>query len=159
MQESTSLQRLRPVTMAVAVLSIFVATACDTLTLGGEPESVRLRIESPDVNEITLVTSRWFLRIPDPECPQQCVPLIETVEADTTTVSLPYTQRYPLDFRLQFYTLAYPVVPQTATLSMLVHVDDEEWYNDSRTLQPIGTEGDQEKLEFVYEFNRLGPPS
>ena len=40
-----------------------------------------------------------------------------------------------------------------ATLSMKVHLDDEEWYNDSRRLVPENTEGDRETLKFVYQYH------
>ena len=141
----------------VAVLLVMTGTAaCESLTLRREPENVRVRIDSADVDELTLVTSRWFLRVPDPECPEACVRLVELVEADTVTISLPYDQQYPFNFRLQFFAEAYTVTPETANVSMLVHVDDREWMNDARTLQPDDGEGGQETLRFVYEYNQLG---
>jgi len=144
--------------VATLLLALVVATtACESLTLRREPENVRVQIDSPDVDEVTLVTSRWFLRVPDPECPQACVALVELVEADTSIVSLPYSQRYPLDFRLQFFTETFTVDSVAANVSMVIHVDDREWYNDSRTLQPNGGEdGSRETLRFVYEYNTLG---
>lgn len=144
-----------PIIGHVLVAAMAAFLGCDSLTPGGEPESVRVRLDSPDVDEIYLVISRWFIRVPDPECPQQCVDRIELVESDTVTVPLPHTQRYPLDFRLQFYAEAYPIVAEPTTLSMVVHVDDREWYNDARTLQPIGADGEQESLQFIYEYNNL----
>jgi len=144
-----------PIMAAAWLVVVSALIGCDSLRPGGEPESVRVRLESPDVDEIYLVTSRWFIRVPDPQCPNQCVDMIELVEADTVTIPLPHTQRYPLDFRLQFYAEAYPIVAEPTTLSMVVHVDDREWYNDIRTLQPIGTDGEQETLQFIYEYNNL----
>ncbi len=143
--------------VTVFLLTLIVGTsACESLTLRREPENVRVQIDSPDVDEITIVTSRWFLRVPDPECPQ-CVALVQLVEADTSIAPLPYSQRYPLDFRLQFFTEIFTVDSVAANVSMVIHVDDREWYNDGRTLQPDGGEdGNRETLRFVYEYNTLG---
>ncbi|NNF27061.1 MAG: hypothetical protein HKN73_07575 [Gemmatimonadetes bacterium] len=143
--------------LKLAALLVMTGTAaCESLTLRREPEIARIRIDSPDVDEITLVTSQWFLRVPDPECPDACVRLIELVEADTVTIALPYDQQYPFDFRLQLFAEAYTVTPVAANVSMLVHVDDREWMNDARTLQPDDGNGEQETLRFVYEYNTLG---
>lgn len=143
--------------MKLAALLVMTGTAaCESLTLRREPENARVQIDSPDVDELTLVTSQWFLRVPDPECPDACVRLVELVEADTVTISLPFNQQYPFDFRLQFFAEAYTVTPMTANVSMLVHIDDREWLNDTRTLQPDDGEGAQETLRFVYEYNTLG---
>lgn len=143
--------------LKVAALLVMTGTmACESLTLRREPETARIRIDSPDVDELTLVTSQWFLRVPDPECPDACVRLIELVEADTVTISLPYDRQYPFDFRLQLFAETYTATPVAANVSMLVHVDDREWMNDSRTLQPDDGEGGQETLRFVYEYNTLG---
>ena len=141
----------------VAALLVMTGTAaCDSLTLRREPENARVQIDSPDVDELTLITSQWFLRVPDPECPDACVRLVELVEADTVTISLPYQQTFPFDFRLQFFAEAYTVTPEAANVSMLVHIDDREWLNDNRVLQPDDGSGAQETMRFVYEYNQLG---
>lgn len=126
---------------------------CDALILDREPEVAHLEISSSDVSEIVLVTSQWFIEVADPECPDAgCNRLIQLVNADTTTVSLPFTQSYPFTFRLQFFAEAYPVDAVPATLAMKVHLDEEEWYNDSRRLVPEDDDGERETLRFVYQY-------
>ena len=127
---------------------------CDALILDREPEVAHLEISSSDVSEIVLVTSQWFIEVEDPECPTAgCNRLIQLVNSDTTTVSLPFTESYPFTFRLQFFAEAYPVDPVPATLAMTVHLDDEEWYNNSRRLVPENDDGERETLRFVYKYN------
>lgn len=126
--------------------------ACDALTLDREPEVAHIEISSSDVSEVTLITSPWFVEVEDPECPQ-CARLIHLVIADTTTVSLPFRQSYPFTSRLQFFAETYPTELRPATLSMTVHLDDEEWYNDSRLLVLENADGERETLRFVYKYN------
>ena len=130
-----------------------ILLGCDALILDREPEVAHLEITSSDVSEIVLVTSQWFIEVEDPECPTAgCNRLIQLVNSDTTTVSLPFTQSYPFTFRLQFFAEAYPVDPVPATLAMTVHLDDEEWYNNSRRLVPENADGERETLRFVYKY-------
>ena len=130
-----------------------ILLGCDALILDREPEVAHLEISSSDVSEIVLVTSQWFIEVEDPDCPTAgCNRLIQLVRADTTTVSLPFTQSYPFTFRLQFFAEAYPVDPVPATLAMKVHLDDEEWYNNSRRLIPENADGERETLRFVYKY-------
>lgn len=130
-----------------------ILLGCDALILDREPEVAHLEISSSDVTEIVLVTSQWFIEVEDPECPTAgCNRLIQLVKSDTTTVPLPFTRSYPFTFRLQFFAEAYPVDPVPATLAMKVHLDDEEWYNNSRRLAPEDADGERETLRFVYKY-------
>lgn len=138
-----------------------VLAGCDALTLDREPEVAHLEIDSADVGEVTLIISQWFIRIADPECDQGegCATITHLVQADTATVSLPFEDSYPFDFRLQFYAETYPTAGVPASLAMKVHLDDEEWYNDSRLLLPEDGDSDQETLKFEYEYNQATLPT
>ena len=134
--------------------SVILLWACDALTLDREPEFAHLQISSSDVSEVVLVTSQWFVEVEDPDCPDAgCNTLIHLVNADTTEVSLPFSASYPFNSRLQFFAETYPIELEPATLSMTVHLDEEEWYNDSRRLVPENADGDRETLRFVYKYN------
>ena len=139
-----------------------VLAGCDALTLDREPEVAHLEIDSPDVGSVTLITSRWFIEVEDPECEvpgdPECPRRIQLVEADTSTVSLPFNESYDFSFRLQFFVETYTTPPVEATLAMKVHLDDAEWYNDSRLLVPSDSEGEQETLRFVYQYHHLALP-
>ena len=156
MKSSNTNRAARPGRLA-AVLAGSVAAlgACDALTLDREPEIAHLEISSSDVSEVTLITSQWFVELEDPECPQ-CARLIHLVTADTTDVSLPFTQSYPFTSRLQFFAETYPTELRPATLSMTVFLDDEVWYNDSRLLVLENADGERETLRFVYKYNVAG---
>ncbi len=143
--------------LAVFTGAVLLAAGCDALTLDREPEVVHLELDSPDVSRVTLVVSQWFIEVEDPEC-EECPPRIQLVEADTTTVSLPFKESYPFDFRLEFFAEAFTTPPVVAVLAMKVHLDDEEWYNDSRRLLTTDSEGEQETLRFVYQYRSLGIP-
>jgi len=143
-------QRARLVTVFAG--SVVALGSCDALTLDREPEVAHLEISSSDVSEVTLITSHWFVEVEDPECPE-CAALIHLVEADTTTVSLPFSESYPFSSRLQFFAETYPTELRAATLAMTVHLDDEEWYNDSRLLVLENADGERETLRFVYKYN------
>ena len=149
--ESGALRRLTHLWLALAGPVLLLG--CDALILDREPEVAHLEITSSDVSEIVLVTSQWFIEVEDPECPTAgCNRLIQLVNSDTTTVPLPFTQSYPFTFRLQFFAEAYPVDAVPATLAMTVHLDDEEWYNNSRRLVPENADGERETLRFVYKY-------
>ncbi|MDE2981636.1 MAG: hypothetical protein OXU74_10615 [Gemmatimonadota bacterium] len=143
-------QRARMVTVFAG--SIVGLGACDALTLDREPEVAHLEITSSEVSEVTLITSQWFVEVEDPECPQ-CAALIQLVAADTIDATLPFSQSYPFTSRLQFFAETYPTELRPATLSMKVHLDDEEWYSDSRLLVLENADGERETLRFVYKYN------
>lgn len=132
--------------------SVILLGACDALILDREPEVAHLEITSSEVSEVTLITSQWFVEVEDPECPQ-CAALIHLVAADTIDVTLPFSQSYPFTSRLQFFAETYPTELRPATLSMKVHLDDEEWYSDSRLLVLENADGERETLRFVYKYN------
>lgn len=131
--------------------------ACDSLSLSREPETARIRIVSDDVSEVSLVTSRWFVEVADPDC-VGCPSAIQLVVGDTTTVSLPFEETYPLTARLQFFAEAQPSAGVPVRLSMKAWVDDREWYNGSRTLEPEDANGEPETLRFVYQYTRARLP-
>ena len=144
------------------LLAALVATAgllgCDTLILDREPEGVHVEINSSDVSDVVLVTSRVFVEVVDPECPDPgCNTIIQLVDADTNVVSLPFAQSYVFNSRLQFFAETYPEALVPATLSMKVFLDDKEWYNDSRLLVTENADGERETLRFVYRYRNLTP--
>ncbi len=136
--------------------------ACEALTLDREPEVAHVELDSPNVSSVTLITSRWFIEIEDPDCENPgdpgCPTRTQLVEADTSTVSLPFAESYPFDFRLQFYAEAFTTPPVEATIAMKVYLDDEEWYNDSRFLPIMNADGVQETIKFQYQYHNLRLP-
>lgn len=156
--------RIRVARHPAGLMAVLAGTVtlmgCDALTLDREPEVAHLEIDSSEVSEVTLVISQFFTQVEDPECAGQqgCPLVIRLIQSDTSEVSLPFTASYPFDFRLQFYAETYPTTALPATLSMKVHLDDEEWYNDSRRLLPENAEGDPESLRFVYQYHNVRLP-
>jgi len=155
-------QSVKSVSYSLRRLSLLAGAAlllagCDALTLDREPEIAHVELDSPDVSRITLVISQWFIEIEDPDCETPgdpgCPRRIQLVEADTSTVSLPFMDSYPFDFRLQFYAEALTDPPVDANVAMKVHLDDEEWYNDSRLLLTMNADGEQEKMTFQYQYH------
>jgi hypothetical protein len=144
-----------PVLTVVALLPL---GGCDTLTGVNHPDELDLTIESADVSQVVLVTSPYFLLVPDPECPLECERKVQLVEADTTTVSVPFQRRYAFTSREQYFVETYPLLSETATLYMRVAIDGREWYNDSRLLLPEGEDGLPESLRFVYNFSQATLP-
>lgn len=157
--KSQYIKSTRHVCHRFAVLSAatLLLAGCDALTLDREPEVALVELDSPDVSRITLVTSQWFIEVEDPDCEipgdPGCPRRIQLVEADTNSVSLPFEKSYPFDFRLQFYAEAFTDPPVEASVSMKVHLDDEEWYNDSRVLLAMNDDGEQEKMTFQYQYH------
>jgi len=143
----------------VAIAVVAGLAGCESLTLRREPETARIKIESTDVSQVTLITSQWFVQVADEECGPQCPQKIELIAADTADVSLPFERTYSFNSRLQFFAETFPVVREEAEVSMLAHVDDREWFNSSRTLQPEDEEGLQETLRFVYQYSRATLPN
>lgn len=129
------------------------AGACDSLGLGGEPETARVHIESADAQEVTLVTARRFVYVRPPDC-TECPAVAQPVDSDTSVVSVPFDRTYPFDARLQFFAETFPAAAEPATLSLVAYVDDREWSRASRLLRPAEEDDVQETLQFVYEFRR-----
>lgn len=154
--------RVLPSLFVALAGAIWLTAGCDTLFLDREPDEAHLELSSTDIDQITLVTSQWFVEVADQECIDAgnlgCPTTIQLIAADTSTVSLPFARSYPFNSRLQFFAEAFTTPPMEATLSMLVHLDDEEWYNDSRTLLVSNADGEQETLRFVYQYNVLTLP-
>ena len=153
----------RPLRRLAALAGVTLLFAgCEALTLDREPEVAHIELDSPDVSSVTLVISRWFIEMEDPECENPgdpgCPTRTQLVEADTSTVSLPFEQSYDFDFRLQFYAEAFTNPPVEATVAMKVYLDDEEWYNDSRFLPLMNDDGVQESIKFQYQYHTLRLP-
>ena len=143
---------------AFLAASLLFAGGCDWLRGVSDPEEARVEINSDDVNEVVLVSSLAFIRIPDPECPDDpnCPAVTRLIEADTVTVPVPFNQTFRFNDRFQIFVQTYPAGDATATLSMRVSIDGEQWYNDFRLLSPEGADGEREVLEFAYQFKELG---
>ncbi len=148
----------RLVATASAVVALLVLAGCESLTGINRPDELDLTIESADVGQVVVVTSAYFLLIPDPECPLDCEAKVQLVEADTATVSVPFQRRYAFTAREQYFVETYPLLGNTATLYMRVAIDGREWYNDTRLLLPEGQDGLPESLRFVYNFNQATLP-
>lgn len=144
--------------LSLLIGAVLLAIGCDALTLDREPEVVHLELDSPDVSQVALIVSQWFIEVADPDCEDpgnpECL-RTQLVEADTSMVSLPFRESYPLSFRLQFYAEAFTAPPVDATLAMKVHLDDEEWYNNSRRLSAMNG---AQTLKFKYQYHNLKLP-
>lgn len=136
---------------------VLLLAACDSLSLSREPETARIQIDSSDVSEVSLVVSRWFVEVADADC-TGCPSEIQIVVGDTSVVSLPFEQTYPLSARLQFFAEARPSADVPVNLSMKAWVDDREWYNGRRTLRPEDEDGAPETIRFVYQYTRARLP-
>ncbi len=158
-RDQTSPRRGRRTSFVLALAFVSLSGACDTLTGNREPEVAHIWIRSTDVSEVTLIISQWFIHQPNPECPTACEATIQLVQSDTSKVSLPFEGSYPFNFRLQFFAETFPVEPEVATLSLRVDLDDKEWYNGSRALQPENDDGEPETLRFVYQYTRATLPN
>ncbi len=145
-----------PGRLAVALTLISMAPllgGCDWLRGTKEPEMVRLEIGG-DAQSVTLVMSMLFTQVPDSECPA-CEPVIQLIEADTMTVSTPFDQTFSFTQRLQVFFSLYPTEETPATLSMRVNIDDANWADESRMLQPFGPDGKREVMRFVYQYRDI----
>ncbi len=146
-------------TFALAALACLPVLGCDALLLDREPEVAHLEVTSGDVAEVVLVTSQWFVRVADTNCVAGgCPAVIQLVEADTSVVALPFAKSYPFTSRLQFFAELYPDASTSATVAMKVNLDDDEWYDDSRQLPPVGEDGERPTLRFVYEYHVARSP-
>ena len=112
---------------------------------------VRLLIESDDVTQVSLVSSFFFSQLENPDDPLG-EPLIELLESDTTLVQLPFEQTYLFTPRLQVFLEVLP--EEIATLAMEVYIDDTEWFNDFRTVDPT-PDPEPEVMRFIYTYADL----
>lgn len=143
----------RAARLVLAAAWLPLVGACDSLGLGGEPETARIHIESTDVEEVTLVTAKRFVYVRPPDC-TECPAVAQPVNADTSVVSVPFDRTYPFDSRLQFFAETFPAAAEPATLLLVAYVDDREWSRSTRLVQPAEEDGQQQTLQFVYEFRR-----
>jgi len=141
----------RLATMLLLAASATMLGACDWLRGTKEPDTVTLLISSSDVSQARLVSSFLFRQLPDPEC-DQCEPIIQLLAADTTMVQLPYEKTFPFTSTLQVFLEVSPEV--VSTLAMEVLIDDREWFNDFRTVDP-NADPVPEVLRFIYEYEDI----
>ena len=149
-----SVRRAAALVAAAALLSL--GGACNSLTLRREPETARIKIGSPDVETVTLVTAKRFAYERDPGC-AECPAVVRPVNSDTLMVSVPFDRTYALDSRLQFFAETYATGTEPVTLSMTAYVDDTEWSRSTRVLRPGSENGEPETIQFVYEYSRTNP--
>lgn len=129
---------------------------CEFLTGVSEPEELHVVVESGEVNSVVMITSAYFLQIPNPECPEVCEPSIQLVQADTTVQALPFDGIYPFTSRQQYFVEVIPEAEQAVTLSMIVDIDGKVWFDDFRELAFVGDDGERETFRFIYTFGRAG---
>ncbi len=142
----------RAIRALVGALVVPAVAACSFLTGVKEPEELHLTLDS-DAGELTLVTSSFFVLVPDPECPE-CDPFVQLVSSDTTVVSPPFERTYAFTSRQQYFIEVWHSEAEAATVVMKVLIDDEVWYDDFRELVP--QEGEEvETVRFVYNFSEL----
>ena len=154
LQNKPQLKRTGTLLVAIGLLPLL--GACEWLTGVSRPQELRVELQSDDITTANLITSTFFLLIPDPECPTVCEETVQLVSSDTSVINLPFDQTFSFTEREQYFVEAYPVVAEEATLSMRVSIDGREWLDDFRTLAPFDDEGNQETLRFVYQFAELG---
>lgn len=139
------------VARVAAAVAALVLPGCDALSVSSEPEVARIKIDSPDVTEVNLITADWFTYVGDPSCPA-CEASVQLLRSDTSVVSLPFEGTYRFTPRLQFFAETFPVAREPALVSLTAYIDGREWLNSSRTLQPETDDGVRDTLRFVYQY-------
>lgn len=104
----------------------------------GRPDRARLDLEGGGSSSMELIVSTDFLVVQGS---------VSFQEADTTVVSLPFSETYPLSGPARIYVRAANLQDQRESFGMKVWIDDESWYNESRPLDP------GEAFEFFYRYN------
>ncbi len=153
MSAKTRPSRRRAATLVAVAALLPLGGACDSLILRSEPEAARIRIGSPDVETVIVVTAKRFAYERDPDC-AECPPVVRPVNSDTLTASVPFDRTYALDSRLQFFAETYATGTEPVTLSMTAYVDGTEWSRSTRVLRPRNESGEPETIQFVYEYSR-----
>jgi hypothetical protein len=146
-------RRVRIAGVALSASALIALAACSWLTGVNEPDELGLDLDA-DTDQLTLVTSTYFIMVPNPECPEDCPRIVQLVVADTTVISTPYQRIYPFTSRQQYFLEAWPTDGDSATVDMRVTIDGETWYDDFRLLVPV-EDGDRETIRFVYNFREL----
>ena len=145
------IRALVPVALALA------GAACDDLGLNAEPQQLAVEVETVGAERIMLVTSTNWVYSEDPACDPAgpgCPQVLRVLQADTTTVPAPYRQtlRFTNDYR--YLIEVAPAGGVTATVRMRVDIDGRRWFDEARQLSPAGADGEQETLQFVYQWRR-----
>ncbi|MEZ4416405.1 MAG: hypothetical protein R3E10_11725 [Gemmatimonadota bacterium] len=126
---------------------------CKNLGLAGEPEEMTVDVQSSDVSQVTIITStRWNLEN-DPACDpnqQQCDLVLRVLEADTTSVGVPFKRTYGFTDTFRYLVEAYPTGDVGGTLALKIDIDGRPWYEDSRPLAAPDANGERESLLFTY---------
>lgn len=132
------------------VAGLLFVTGCDWVTKSS-PETARLRLEgTPDV-EVRLVTSTDFLTGTKGVSGETTVSFLQ---ADTTTVSLPFEQTYDIEEDQRFVARAIRVDPGADELVMRGWVDGDPKYNRTGSPAPPDT-----VVQFIYVFrSNTDPP-
>ena len=145
---------IRPFLPALFVTAL---AACDNLGLSGEPEQLTVEVDAIGASQISLVTSTNWIYMTDPACnpdEQNCPDVLRVLAADTTTTDAPLRRTFRFTRDLKYFVEVFPAGGVTATLKMLVEIDGKEWYNEARELAPHGQDGNQETLQFVYQWRQ-----
>jgi hypothetical protein len=131
--------------LLAGILSVVVAlslSACNIFD-EGDPEKVRIVVTGAEGESFQLVTTTDFDIVTDQDLEDR---EIYIYTADTSTVTSPYSGRYPLDSRLRFFMKAFNDEALSEAVTVRIYVDSDVRYASSSRLEE-GLE-----LEFVYTY-------
>ncbi len=130
--------------VALVVVTLLSAPACDVLTGSAEREEAEVEITAlASAQAVTMVTSTLFSVVSGGD--------VVLLEADTQVVALPFLRTFRLDGGNRFFVSVGPSEPgDTASVHMAVDIDGRSWFDEERTLgvDSIGT------MTFVYRFSQ-----
>jgi hypothetical protein len=121
-------------------LFVLLGAGCDSLfdTSQDRAENARVRVTGTSPIALQLILSNQFVNVPDPTTGQFVTQL---VAADTFDLQLPIDRSYPLgDAERIFVRLTQPDSMQEAHITMRIHLDDREVYQQEATLRNASLE-------------------
>jgi hypothetical protein len=107
----------------------------------GRPDTARLELTGAGASSMELVMSTDFLVVNGD---------LSFQDSDTSTVTLPFGETYPLGAPARIYLRARNVQDQALAFTMRVWIDGESWYDESRDLEA------GEDFEFLYRYAEPG---
>lgn len=148
---------IMPSRALVLAFCCIAAIACDNLGLSGEPERLHVEVDASGADRIVLVSSTNWIYTTDPACnpnEQQCPQVLRVLDADSVPLDVPISRTFEFGREFRYYIAVFPADGVTATVRMKIDIDGEQWFDEARELRPIGDDGEQEALEFIYRWRQ-----
>ena len=150
---STLTVRISPLSFFLILCCVFVYSGCDLLR-PDRPDSARIQLEGGDGVEVQLVTSTAFvsqvIEILDPDTGFAVSDSLNVVviNADTSTIVLPFERVYDISENEQFYAYILRSEPEQDGLRSRIWIDDDLRMDERPT-------PDANPVIFVYDFRNL----